>query len=80
MNYKSTISLNCPHCSTKTQFIQQHHDYCASDLRHHICFKCTNCKWLIVSIWSSTTNHLGNFESNPRAYDVELQVYYPIVW
>lgn len=53
MEYSSTLSLECPYCHTKTQFIGQGiNSLCSRTNEHHIIFLCTNCKGLILTNWN----------------------------
>lgn len=81
MNYSETLSLECPHCITKCQFVQvdQGHKYCTSDGLHHIAYICTNCHGMISTKWNAGTHDVNQFETNSRAYGVQLKIYYPLV-
>lgn len=81
MKYSPTVSLECPHCETKCQFVQiaSGHGYCTGDNLHHISFSCTNCDGIIMTKWSATTQNPTQFESNPQSYNQHLDVYYPLV-
>src|SRR3989344_269307 len=80
MSYSKTLSLECPHCITKCQFIQidRGHMYCKADNLHHITYACTNCYGLIITKWDSTTKDTNQFENN-SAYGQRLRIYYPLV-
>lgn len=80
MNYSKTLSLNCPHCDTRCQFvaIEQGHNKCINDNKHHIPYVCTNCQGLIVTQWSANKCDPNIFRSNP-GYGQQLSVYYPVV-
>lgn len=80
MNHSSTISLECPHCDTKCQFVQvqDSHKICSADALHHIAYTCTNCRDAIVTKWDSTTSDLNLFQSS-EGYGQRLNAYYPIV-
>jgi len=81
MPYSNTISLNCPHCDTKCQFVvvEQGHHKCESDNKHHIPYYCTNCQGLIATKWTANNCDPSNFRGNATAYNQQLDVYYPIV-
>jgi len=81
MPYSNTLSLNCPHCDTKCQFvvIEQGHRKCVSDNKHHIPYICTNCQGLIATKWTANGCDPNNFRSNTTGYNQRLYVYYPIV-
>jgi|GEM_PF-1100691 len=82
MQYSKTLSLNCPHCDTKCQFIviEQGHQKCVSDNKHHIPFICTNCQGLIATKWNTRQDCDPNiFRNNPSGYGAMLDIYYPIV-
>lgn len=81
MNYSKTLSLECPHCITKCQFVQvdQSHMYCGTDKLHHIVYACTNCHGIIVTKWLSSTSDIKKFEVNPASYGQQLRIYYPLV-
>ncbi len=81
MNYSTTLSLECPHCITKCQFVQvdQSHKYCTSDNLHHIAYFCTNCHGVIATKWDSVTQDVNQFENNPVSYRQQLKIYYPLV-
>jgi len=80
MNYSKTISLECPHCITKCQFIQKEHSYCINDKLHHISYLCTNCNGIILTKWNSTTIDITQFERSPQSHNQVLHIYYPLVW
>jgi len=82
MQYSKTLSLDCPHCDTKCQFvvIEQGHNRCVNDNKHHIPFICTNCKGLIATKWNTRQDCDPNtFRNNPNGYGAMLDLYYPIV-
>lgn len=81
MAYSKTLSLNCPHCDTKCQFvaIEQGHHKCISDNKHHIPYICTNCQGLIATKWRSDITNPDGFRNNPTGYNQILNIYYPIV-
>ena len=81
MNYSRTLSLDCPHCDTKCQFVsvEASHNICVEDKLHHIAFVCTNCKGIIIVKWSARECTLESFRSNPKGYESKLDVYYPLV-
>ena len=81
MNYSKTLSLECPHCITKCQFIQvdSSHRYCISDTLHHIAYVCTNCNGVIATKWNAGTHDIHQFENNPTSYGQQLKIYYPLV-
>ncbi len=69
MKYSNTISLECPYCDTKTQFIEQGiSSRCNRTYEHHIIFLCTHCNGLILTNWD-------NIGSSPNT----LQRYYKVV-
>lgn len=80
MNYSKSISLECPHCNTKCQFIQKTHSFCKSDQKHHITYECTNCWWEIITKWESSISNIISFENHPTWYSQTLNKYYPIIW
>lgn len=82
MGYSSTLSLDCPHCDTKCQFrvIEQGHQKCINDRKHHIPYVCTNCNGLIATKWTTLSNcDTNQFRSSPQSYGQELNIYYPTV-
>lgn len=81
MQYSKTLSLECPHCATKCQFVQvdQGHFICESDCLHHIAYVCTNCRGVIVTKWDATACPIQQFENNPTGYRQKLRIYYPLV-
>lgn len=81
MNYSKTISLECPCCDTKCQFVQidSSHKFCKSDELHHIAFVCTNCQGVITTKWSANTDNISNFENSPTGHFQRLDTYYPLV-
>lgn len=81
MQYSKNLSLECPYCITKCQFVQidSGHKFCASDNLHHIAYMCTNCKGVIVTKWDAGTDNTGEFESSPIGYGQLLKSYYPLV-
>ncbi len=82
MSYSYTISLNCPHCDTKCQFIaiEEGHTRCGSDKKkHHIPYTCTNCQGLVVTKWISNDCTPKTFRDTPAGYNQRLDIYYPIV-
>jgi len=81
MKYSKTLSLECPHCTTKCQFVQidQGHHYCISDNFHHIAYRCTNCNGIIATKWRASTQDPKQFETRPFTYGQYLNIYYPLV-
>src|SRR3989339_684977 len=82
MLYSKTLSLNCPHCDTKCQFVvvEQGHQKCINDDKHHIPYICTNCNGLIATKWTVHNNcSPDEFRSSPGGYGQRLDIYYPIV-
>ncbi len=81
MQYSKTISLDCPHCNTKCQFIQidASHHFCDRDNLHHIAYVCTNCHGVIATKWNANTKDSSNFQRNPSGYNQQLKIYYPAV-
>jgi len=82
MNFSKTLSLECPHCDTKCQFviIVQGHKKCINDNKHHIPYVCTNCQGLIATKWTTSVDcNTDNFRNNPTGYEQNLDIYYPIV-
>lgn len=81
MNYSNTISLECPHCTTKCQFVivERGHRQCVSDKLHHIPYICTNCQGLIATKWSANQCTPDQFRSSSNNYIQKLNIYYPIV-
>lgn len=59
MNHLKTISLECPYCDTKCQFLQidTSHKFCSRNDRHHIAFACSNCNGGIITHWNASTNN-----------------------
>ncbi len=53
MKYSDTISLDCPHCQSKCQFIIENQAYstCKSDGLIHSSYACTNCLGKVVTKW-----------------------------
>lgn len=82
MPYTKSLSLGCPHCDTKCQFItiEQWHHKCKRDDKHHIPYICTNCNWLIATKWLAKNCTPEQFRNNPNSYIQRLDIYYPIVW
>ena len=80
MKHSKTISLECPHCITKCQFLQvdTSHKFCAKDKRHHIAYNCTNCCGVISTKWKADTEDFRNFQ-NSSGYNQLLDIYYPLV-
>ncbi len=81
MTYSNTLSLNCPHCDTKCQFraVEQGHNKCIKDNKHHIPYICTNCQGLIATKWTANGCTPQNFRNNPSGYIQKIDIYYPIV-
>jgi hypothetical protein len=81
MSYSSTLSLNCPHCNTKCQFVavEGGHKICRNDNKHHIPYICTHCQGLIATRWIANNCNEQNFRANPTGYSQQLDTYYPIV-
>lgn len=86
MKYSTTISLNCPYCDTKTQFISDvtKVSFCKNENNFHDVFRCTNCGGLIVSKWDSYLQDYGivNSVDSFKAKAINrssLKNYYPIV-
>ncbi|MBU3924607.1 DUF4145 domain-containing protein [Patescibacteria group bacterium] len=81
MQYSKTISLECPHCDTKCQFVQvdSSHRFCKSDELHHIAFICTNCQGIIATKWNASVDNVSDFQSRPTSYGQCLNSYYPLV-
>ncbi len=80
MRHSKTVSLDCPHCETKCQFLQidASHSFCVKDNLHHISYLCTNCQGLIATKWSSTSEILQFFQS-ANNYKQQLDSYSPPV-
>ena len=81
MSYSDTLSLNCPHCNTRCQFvvIEQGHRRCVSDDKHHIPYICTNCNGLIATKWTASGCDPQSFRNGPNSYYQSLNTYYPVV-
>ena len=81
MGYSKTLSLNCPHCKTKCQFVivEQGHHKCVSDDKHHIPYICTNCQGLVATKWTASPCSPDQFRSNPSGFAQKLDMYYPVV-
>ena len=81
MKHSKTISLECPYCDTKCQFVQvdPSHRYCVSDGLHHIAYICTNCKGVIATKWKANGNDLVAFQDPRSGYNQQLSIYYPLV-
>ena len=81
MKHSKTISLECPHCDTKCQFIQvdQSHNFCGEDGLHHIAYMCTNCRGIIATKWSANVNDTGQFQDVNSDCNQQLNSYCPIV-
>ncbi len=77
ISHSKNLSLNCPHCDTRCQFVQvdQSHKYCKADSTHHIYYICTNCHGGILTKWRVGTEN----ESQLDSYANSLFCYYPIV-
>jgi len=80
MKHSKTISLECPHCDTKCQFIQidQSHEFCNKDNLHHIAYVCTNCRGIIMTKWNAIGDNKNQFLNN-SGYGQKLNIYYPVV-
>ena len=54
MKYSNTLSLECPHCKTRCQFlvIAKSNSECTSDGLVHNAYICTHCSGIIVAQWS----------------------------
>ena len=80
MEHSKTISLECPHCDTKCQFVQvdQSHEFCDREKLHHIAYVCTNCRGLIMTKWEAVTGDKNQFQNN-TGYSQKLLIYYPVV-
>lgn len=80
MKHSKTISLECPHCDTKCQFVQidQSHEFCNKDGLHHISYRCTNCRGLVMTKWNATSSDKNMFQNN-SGYGQILSIYYPVV-
>lgn len=81
MPYSNTLSLNCPHCDTKCQFVvvEQGHKKCVSDNKHHIPYICTNCQGIIATKWTANSCNPDQFRNSPASYGQRLNIYYPII-
>lgn len=80
MKHSRTISLECPHCDTKCQFVQvgQSHNFCNEDGLHHIAYICTNCMGVIMTKWDAAGGDKSQFQNN-TGYGQILNIYYPVV-
>ena len=85
MKYSKTLSLDCPYCDTKTQFVSDMSkvSFCTNENRFHDLFKCTNCDGLIISRWNKNSGNivdgdLRTFHSHAQNSSI-LEKYYPIV-
>lgn len=63
MKYSTSISLECPYCNTKSQFVQYQQQNntrpcCSVDTLIHIPYTCTHCKGLITTQWREDTGRL----------------------
>jgi|AntRauTorckE6833_2_1112554.scaffolds.fasta_scaffold03810_4 hypothetical protein len=85
MKYSKTLSLDCPYCDTKTQFIsdQSKLSFCNEDFLFHDLFTCTNCGGLVVTKWKSNSPNIRNGNtSNFKNYADNTSIlskYHPIV-
>ena len=79
MEHSKTISLDCPYCDTKCQFLQidSSHSFCDRNVRHHISYICSNCNGGIITHWLSSTRILDQFQNNNVIKNLES--YYPVV-
>jgi hypothetical protein len=76
MKYEKSLNLECPHCKSNCQFIENGGiSTCTSDRTHHSSYICTHCGGKIM-IRFSQNPHMGG--QNPH----ELIDYYPIpsIW
>ena len=65
MNHSGTLSLECPHCNTRTQFNNRDNQAaCNKDNMKHQTFLCAHCNGLVLTKWNSYN---------------KLEIYYPIV-
>ncbi|MFC1757011.1 DUF4145 domain-containing protein [Patescibacteria group bacterium] len=83
MKYSKTLSLDCPYCKTKTQFISDlsKSSFCGAENLYHDLFTCTNCGGCIVTKWKNLSiliKNLSSFRSR-QGHDSELKEYYPMV-
>ena len=78
MNYSNTLSLECSHCRTLCQFleIQNSLSYCKNDRHHHIAYRCTNCRGVIITKWHTGEEDLRLLKK--PAKDIYM-VYFPLV-
>lgn len=81
MTYSKTLSLDCPHCDTKCQFVavQEGHRRCIKDHKHYIPYICTHCNGLITTKWISSDCSAETFRNYPTSHAQKLEIYYPIV-
>ena len=60
MKYSDTLSLKCPYCITKCQFlvIAESCRYCTSDNTPQAAHICTNCHGIVVTKWNTDRSRL----------------------
>ncbi len=67
IDYSKSLSLDCPHCLTKTQFLQMtEKQLCKEDNQYHLAYTCTYCRGGIIAIFSRNIDK-----------PFQLQKYYP---
>ena len=59
VHYSESISLECPYCTTRTQFERRTRSECTNDNVMHNLYVCTNCGGMVVTKWSGSP---GNWE------------------
>ncbi len=85
MKYSNTLSLECPYCDTKTQFISDESkvSFCKPENNFHDIFKCTNCGGLILTKWDKNSPNIleGDVQSfkNYAKRTSLLKKYFPVV-
>ena len=80
MQYSETVSLDCPHCETKCQFLQidRSHNFCTENKLYHIAYVCTNCRGLITTKWHCDSESPHAFQTDDL-FGTSLHSYSPPV-
>ena len=80
MQHSKTVSLDCPHCETKCQFLQidSSHYFCTANELHHIAYFCTNCRGLITTKWHCDSESSHAFQTDDL-FGTSLHSYSPPV-
>ncbi len=77
MNYSETISLDCPYCNSKCQFIDSDFDKkkCKNDRLFHLPYMCTNCNGRVIVRFIEIGHDLSSW--NFHSYYPNAQEYKP---